>query len=391
MNPDLLFVLLAGILGLLVGSFSNVLIWRLPRGENIAFPPSHCPKCDHPLAPKDLVPLFSWLSLGGKCRYCRAPINPRYPIVEALTGIGYAAIAAAFPFAVYGAGTLGLMVLFTILLVGSAIDLDTMTIPDELTLSGTLLGVLFGLAGAGLYAREGVLGLPNVSQAVEGALLGAGVLVAIGVFGSWVMRRFRERRFPELPMGYQQISLGLLAGAWLGPWWGLGVAALSILVNLLAKKVVRIPELLTLGGFLVSLVLSSGGTGPSIGALAQGGLMAAGAVALVCGVYWWLYWRRNPETEDDGSDEDGDPVAMGFGDVKLAAAIGAFLGWERLLMAVVAAIFAGAVLGLVQLALKKGRQIKFGPYLAFGAMVALFWGGPLLDAWQQWQNSLVQP
>ena len=387
MNPDTLIVLFAGLLGLLVGSFSNVLIWRLPRGENIAFPPSHCPKCDHALAPKDLVPLFSWLSLGGKCRYCRAPINPRYPVVELLTGIGYAALAAAFPLGVYGAGTLGLMVLFTILLVGSAIDLDTMTIPDELTLPGTLLGVLFGLAGAGVYARGGQLGLPNVAQAVDGALMGAGTIVLISVFGSWVLRRFRERQWPEAPMGYQQISLGLLAGAWLGPWWGLGAALLSAGVNVAAKKAVRVPELLTLGGFLVSLALSSAGLGPGLLPMLRGGLMAAGAVSLVCGVYWWIYWRRNTGAEDDGTDEQTDPVAMGFGDVKLAAVIGAFLGWERLLLAVVVAIFAGAVLGLVQLALKKENRVKFGPYLALGALVALLWGGPLLG-WYRGQLGL---
>lgn len=386
MNVDTLIVLFAGLLGLLVGSFSNVLIWRLPRGENIAFPPSHCPKCDHPLKPTDLVPVFSWLALGGRCRYCRAPINPRYPVVELLTGVAYAVIAATFPLSTYEAGTLGLMVLFTILLVGSAIDLDTMTLPDELTLPGTLLGVLFGLAGAGLCAQEGQLGLPNVAQAVEGALMGAGVIVLISVYGSWVLRRFRERQWPEAPIGYQQISLGLLAGAWLGPWWGLGVALLSAAVNVAAKKAVRIPELLTLGGFLVSLALSSAGTGPGLLDMLRGGLMAAGAVSLVCGVYWWIYWRRNKQAEDDGTDdEQSDPVAMGFGDVKLAAVIGAFLGWERLLLAVVVAIFAGAVLGLVQLALKQENRVKFGPYLALGAVVALLWGGPLLD----WYRGLL--
>jgi leader peptidase (prepilin peptidase)/N-methyltransferase len=192
---DLLLVVFAGVFGLLVGSFSNVLIWRLPRGENIAFPPSHCPDCDHRLGATDLVPLFSWLSLGGKCRYCRAPIKSRYPVVEALTGLGYATIAALFPLTVYGAGALGLMVLFTLLLVGSAIDLDTYTIPDELTLPGVALGLLFGM----LNTRAGVGGLPDFAAAVNGALLGAGLLVAINQFGSWVLRRLRERQYPEYP------------------------------------------------------------------------------------------------------------------------------------------------------------------------------------------------
>jgi leader peptidase (prepilin peptidase)/N-methyltransferase len=374
---DVLLVVFAGVFGLLVGSFSNVLIWRLPRGENIAFPPSHCPHCDHALAPKDLVPLFSWLALGGKCRYCRAPIKVRYPVVEALTGLGYAVIAALFPFAVYGAAPLGLMVLFTLLLVGSAIDLDTYTIPDELTLPGVALGLLFALVGV----RGTAEALPTFAGAVQGALLGAGLLVAIDLFGSWVLRRFRERQYPDLPIGYQQIALGLLAGAWLGPWGGLAVALVSAGVNAVTRRVVRIPELLTLGGFLVSVALSSSGVGPGLLGAVQGGLAGAGAVSLVAGLYWW--WAHRARREADAADDGAyDPSAMGFGDVKLAAVIGAFLGWQNLLLAVVVAVFAGTVFGLVQAALKRGNRVKFGPYLALGAVVALVWGQGIIGSYR---------
>lgn len=157
---------------------------------------------------------------GGKCRYCRSPIKSRYPVVEALTGLGYAVIAVLFPLTTYGAGTLGLMALFTLLLVASAIDLDTYTIPDELTLPGVALGLAFAFLNTRSGAAEA--GLPTFQGAVQGALLGAGLLVTIDLIGSWVLRRFRERQYPEAPIGYQQISLALLVGAWLGPWWGLG-------------------------------------------------------------------------------------------------------------------------------------------------------------------------
>jgi len=301
----------AGILGLLVGSFSNVLIWRLPRGENVAFPPSHCPHCDHRLAPRDLVPLGSWLALGGRCRYCRSGIQARYPVVEGLTGLGYATIAALFPLTTHGAGTLGLMVLFTLLLVASAIDLDTATIPDTLTLPGVALGLAF----AAWTTRAGVAGgdLPSLAGAVQGALLGAGLLVAIDLLGSWVLRRLRERRYPELPIGYQQIALGLLAGAWLGPWLGLAAALASAGLNLAARRVVRVPESVTLGGFLVSVTLGSAGFGPGLILMVQGALAAAGAAALVAGVYWWL--RREPGGADGEGEADApfDPSAMGFG------------------------------------------------------------------------------
>lgn len=377
MSLDLLLVIFAGVFGLLVGSFSNVLIWRLPRGENIAFPPSHCPKCDHPLKPIDLVPLFSWLSLGGKCRYCKAPINPRYPIIEALTGIAYATIAALFPFMTHGIAPLGLMILFTILLVGSAIDLDTFTIPDELTLPGVVLGLLFGF----MNGRSGVTDLPNLAGALQGALLGAGLLVIIDLIGSWVLRRFRERQYPDMPIGYQQIALGLLAGAWLGPWGGLGVALLSAVVNAVAKKVVRIPEIITLGGFLISILLGASGFGSGLIVMLQNALAGAGAVSLVAGVYWWIMHRRHRE-DDASADDPYDPSAMGFGDVKLAAVIGAFLGWENLLVAVVVSVFAGAIFGVVQMAMKAENRIKFGPYLALGAVVALLWGERIVSSYK---------
>ncbi|WP_291425352.1 A24 family peptidase [Deinococcus sp.] len=379
MNIELLLVIFAGILGLLVGSFTNVLIWRLPRHESIAFPPSHCPNCDHPLAPKDLVPLFSWLALGGKCRYCKAPIKARYPIVEAISGVAYAVIALTFPFSVFGAAPIGLMLLFTILLAGSAIDLDTYTLPDELTLTGVLLGLLFGF----LNERSAVNGLPHFAGAVQGALLGAGILVTIDLIGSWVLRRFRERRFPDFPIGYQQISLGLLAGAWLGPVGALGAALLSAAVNFFAKKVVPIPELVTLGGFLVSLALSSSGAGGGVVKVTQNSLEGAGAVALLAGVYWFLAHRgKKGEEADSTESQNFDPSAMGFGDVKLAAAIGAFLGWQNLLLAVLVAVFAGAVFGLIQKATRADNRVKFGPYLALGAVVAMLWGERIIDAYR---------
>lgn len=372
MNVDTLIVIFAGIFGLLVGSFSNVLIWRLPRRENIAFPPSHCPKCDHQLHAIDLIPLFSWLSLGGKCRYCKAPINPRYPIVEAVTGVAYAAIAALYPVTTYGIAPLGLMFLFTILLAGSLIDLAVFELPDELTLVGVALGLLF----AGLHGGVGTL--PSLPEAVNGALMGAGIVVLIDLLGSWVMRRFRERQYPEFPIGYQQISLGLLVGAWFGPVAALLAAAVSMLVNMGARKVVPIPEIITLGGFFISLALSSSGMGPNLINFLQNGLAGAGAASLLCGVYWWIANARNKDSDTAEDDTPGDPVAMGFGDVKLMAAIGAFLGWQAVLVALVVSVFAGAIIGVAMMAMKKGNKIPFGPYLAIGAVVALFWGEPII-------------
>ncbi|MFC4454666.1 prepilin peptidase [Deinococcus sonorensis] len=371
MIPDALMIVVATVLGLLIGSFSNVLIWRLPRHESVNFPPSHCPNCDHALAPLDLVPVLSWVALGGRCRYCRAPISPRYPVIELITGLAYGLLAWAFPYSQVGASLLGLGLLFTLLLVASVIDQGTYTIPDELTLPGAALGLLFGLVNARTGADA--TGLPVFAEALRGMLLGAGLLITIDLLGSWVLRRFRERSFPEYPLGYQQIAVSLLVGAWLGVGWGLGAGLLSAALNLLLKRTLRVPELLTLGGVLVSLALGSAGYGPGLILMVQGALAAAGAMSLVCGVYWW--------TRPDDDSEDYDPSAMGFGDVKLAAVIGAFLGWERLLVAVVVAVVAGALLGLLQRLIWRENRLKFGPYLALGALVALFWGEGLVRAY----------
>lgn len=87
----------SGVLGLLVGSFLNVVVYRLPRGESIVRPPSHCPKCSTQLGALENIPVLSWLALGARCRHCKAPISPRYPVVELLTGALFASLAAALP------------------------------------------------------------------------------------------------------------------------------------------------------------------------------------------------------------------------------------------------------------------------------------------------------
>jgi len=88
--------LLFFVVGAVVGSFLNVVIYRLPRNESIAFPPSHCPKCNHKLAPWDLIPILSYLFLEGRCRYCGEPISWQYPVVETITGLLFA-VASFLP------------------------------------------------------------------------------------------------------------------------------------------------------------------------------------------------------------------------------------------------------------------------------------------------------
>ena len=360
-----LILVFSFILGALVGSFTNVLIYRLPRKENIAFPPSHCPHCDHRLGVLDLFPIISWLALRGKCRYCGKPIKPRYPIVELITALAYTAIAYKFDPILEPLLTVGYWFLFTILLAGSAIDFETFELPDELTIPAIFVGL-------GIAALLGAF-----PAALEGALIGAGLIAAISAYGMWVMRRLREPRHPGLPLGYLNIHFAALVGAWFG--WPLGLAAGLALgaYQYAFKRTLPLLDMISLGGFVVTLVIkaSSGGLEGLISSLSSG-LQGMGAMAIVVGVYWWLA----PEVPDDTPEEDLDPLAMGFGDVKLWAACGAFIGWQGALFGLAAAVVVGAIIGVIALLRGGSRQIPFGPFLAAGALVALFTGSqPLLE------------
>jgi leader peptidase (prepilin peptidase) / N-methyltransferase len=193
--------------GLLVGSFLNVVAWRLPRGESLVAPGSHCPGCEHPVRPYDNVPVLSWLLLRGRCRDCRAPISARYPLVEAVT----AALAAAVVLARGGSlhdVLLGL-VLVALLVPIALIDLDHRIIPNRLTALGAVAALAIGLATdpggvpqqliagaaaggfllAAALARPGGMGMGDVKLAgMLGFLLGWKVLTAlfIGAIGGGI-------------------------------------------------------------------------------------------------------------------------------------------------------------------------------------------------------------
>ncbi|ATX78911.1 type 4 prepilin peptidase 1 Aspartic peptidase, MEROPS family A24A [Mariprofundus aestuarium] len=135
-----LFILAAGLLGLLFGSFANVCVHRIPRRESIAFPASHCPACHHPIAISDNIPLISWLLLKGRCRHCSAPISWRYPFLEVVMGLSFAGLTWF-----YGPSPILLVaiVLFFLLWILTLIDLETGLLPNALTFPGIALGLAF--------------------------------------------------------------------------------------------------------------------------------------------------------------------------------------------------------------------------------------------------------
>ncbi|HEY9702383.1 MAG TPA: prepilin peptidase, partial [Allocoleopsis sp.] len=127
-------------LGSAIGSFLNVVIYRIPAGLSILHPPSRCPHCKHQLGITENIPVFGWLLLQGKCKHCHSPISIRYPIIETVTGILFLFVFWTFDVSLY---TLGFWIFLSWLLALSIIDLDTMTLPGVLTKSGLIVGLIF--------------------------------------------------------------------------------------------------------------------------------------------------------------------------------------------------------------------------------------------------------
>lgn len=429
-------LIFAGVLGALVGSFANVVIFRVPEGRSIVFPGSSCPNCGYRLQPLDLVPIFSWLFLGRRCRKCHLPISARYPSIELLMAVGFVVLVWRFPVLLFGASVLPLLALYAMLVMMSMIDIDHYLLPDSLTLPAVMVGVF----GAFLY--EPLSELPSVNEALFGAVFAAGCLALINRIGSLALRRFRDTQERLFPIGMDQVNVAALFGALAGVWVGVGAAVLSVIINVITKRTLRLPEPLLYGLWLGALVLLIWQPLVSLPAGLLGTAAAAGALSLLGALYWWgmeLAGKVEPmdavtsETSDtsanpantptadtphtaddtseltsvpadatetadtpsnlssehdvtlkqalDPSDPAADePIAMGFGDVKLAGVLGAFLGWELALVALFLSFIIGAVGGIISRVVSGAKLIPFGPYLAIAGLLTLFVGRPLL-AW----------
>lgn len=228
------------ILGSVVGSFLNVCIHRLPRGESIIFPPSHCPNCGHKLSALDLIPILGFFLLGGKCRYCQAKISRRYPLVEFLTALGF-----AFTWAHAGGNFFNFIfqaIFLSVLLLIFFTDLEQQVIPDAASIFGIFYGLIFN------FLRGFLL------SALVGMFLGYLLLFAVGKLGAlW---------FKKEVMGEGDLYVAALLGATLG--WD-GVLLSIFLAYLLAAAVSLI--LLALGKVRMGQYVSFGP------ALAGGGII----------------------------------------------------------------------------------------------------------------------
>jgi leader peptidase (prepilin peptidase)/N-methyltransferase len=251
------------IFGASVGSFINVVVYRVPAGLSILYPPSRCPQCYTSLHLSENIPVLGWMRLKGRCKHCHAPIAKRYPIVEAVTGCLFLLV---FCLSNNWIEIWGYWALLSWLLALSLIDLDTLTLPNPLTQSGLVAGLCF--------------------QLLKGS---------------------------QFSLNFSQISHHLMFGI--------------------------------------------------VGAVV--GLWLVDAIALM------------------GSISLGQ-TAMGAGDSKLAAMMGAWLGWKYLLLAGFIACGVGAIVGGGAIALgwlDRRQPMAFGPFLALGAAITALWGEAILGAY----------
>jgi leader peptidase (prepilin peptidase) / N-methyltransferase len=190
-------------LGAAIGSFLNVVIYRVPAGLSILWPPSRCPKCLHQLGMGENIPILGWLLLRGKCRHCRTPISPRYPLIETITAVIFVLIYNRYGLSVQ---TVGYSLLMCWLIALTMIDLDTMTLPNPITQSGLVLGLAFQ-ATAGYLDHHAVLGGKEyLIQGIIGMVVGIWIYDAIQIIGSIMMG--------QLAQGGGDAKLMAMVGAW---------------------------------------------------------------------------------------------------------------------------------------------------------------------------------
>ncbi|HBY56434.1 MAG TPA: prepilin peptidase [Candidatus Atribacteria bacterium] len=224
------------ILGLIVGSFNNVCIYRIPKNESIIFPASYCPKCSSPIKPVDNIPLLSYILLKGRCRNCKSKISIQYPIVELLTGLIYLII-----YLIYGLSiqTLIYIILSSALIIIAFIDLQEQIVPDVISLPGIVIGFIISFF------------VPYISfiNSALGVLVGGGIILIIGLSGSAI--------FKKEAMGGGDVKLAAMIGAFLG--WryiilslflGFFLGALAG-IFLILSKIKRREDMIPFGPFIV--------------------------------------------------------------------------------------------------------------------------------------------
>jgi len=373
-SPDAFLLAVFAAVGAITGSFANVCIHRLPRGESVVRPASRCPSCGAGIAWHDNVPVLSWLVLGGRCRTCRAPISPRYPLVEAAGSAIFLAAALLWgPTPVAAGGALlalaGLILVFT--------DLETRTLPDEVTLGTLALGLLVAAVrdrtatgpGAPFWAAHG-----HLVEAALGAAVGAAFL-------ELVRRAYAALRGQE-GMGGGDVKMLAMAGAFTGP---AGVFLTLFFASLAGTLVAGGAALVRRARWAAAFSSARGGERARALAEAHGLLVRPDGRVGAAGPRW----REVPGASATGEPVSADRRAAGrlLAFVRLArrrAAGGEPSASGRIILddgadffRVLAARAAGTPAGLLVLLAR--ADVPFGVFLAAGSVLAFAFGRPALE------------
>jgi leader peptidase (prepilin peptidase)/N-methyltransferase len=353
------FLVAAGFFfGAIIGSFLNVCIYRIPRAISLIQPArSFCPHC-HALIPwRHNIPIFSWFLLRGRCAHCRAPISPRYVIVEMLTAFLFATAACRVPIPTL----FSVWVILSILVVTTFVDLEFFIIPDVMSKGGIVAGLLLSLLTPGLHKTSAPL--VSFVLSLSGAFVGALILFAISELGKLAFGRYKVKlqsptRFTLefLPPDDWQIVIDNEPFLWSEHFSRnsdrIIIHANEVEINGTAYRNLNLT-------FFHDRLVTASETIP----LEKIRSLSGHAVS-----------AQFPRE------------AMGLGDVKLLAAIGAFVGWQGILFTIAVASFLGAAFGITAIALGKrerSAKIPFGPYLAMGTVIWLFWGDALLSLYER--------
>jgi len=338
------------VFGTMVGSFLNVCIHRMPLDQSVVTPPSHCPKCKYSIPWFFNIPIITWLVLRGRCANCKDSISPRYLLVELLTGLAFA--AAWVRYGRFDVGVaLSVCLLLAIFIGSSFIDFEHFIIPDEFTKGGTVAGIVCSILVPALHQSKTIT--ESLKLSVIGALVGAGVVYAILRLGKLAFGRETMKFENDTTIVFSETAVRLPSGE----------LAYS---EVFARKSDTIH-------------------------------FHATRIELPDRCYWDKNVRLSPEKLMVGDDEfrpDDIPLmsattseiilpreAMGLGDVKFMAAIGAFLGWKSVLFSLTVSSILGSVVGLTLVLMKKKEmsgRIPYGPYIAAAAVIWIFGGHELV-------------
>ncbi|MCB1230935.1 MAG: prepilin peptidase [Verrucomicrobiae bacterium] len=367
----------AFVIGACVGSFLNVVIYRVPLGLSVNEPKrSFCPNCKTQIPAWLNIPLFTWLMLRGKCKWCHTPISVRYFIVELLTALLFLAAWKAFFPADAGADSdplylfrgfgvvLSIWILLALLVSATFIDFDHFIIPDSITIGGLVVGLIASVSLPELHAEKSHL--HGLWMGVVGAAAGFGLLWAVVNLGKLAFGRIKFA-FDEptdwsvsqpVPEENPVIKIGDEEMAWEDVFYRPSDRLVLEGTEVTLNGETREAKMITIQGETINI---------------DGEEHSLENVKSISG----KCVRATVPRE-----------AMGFGDVKFIAMIGAFLGWVAVLFTVFAASIIGAIVGLLQKLVAReewSRPLPFGPYLALGAILWIFMG----EAFLHWYLQLV--